>query len=307
MTGTVPVRVGLALPHLAADDTVSTLLDGMMEARIGPQRVEAPWSPHPSRLWDASQFLLDKSSLYRSADEQDQRAILALCARATLEEAYFIEKSGMAYAAKMVLLAESTEERALYSLFGADEATHLRAISAYLPDPHPASEDDPFLGLLSDIIENASRECSIFVIQVVLEGWGLTHYGDLARACRSEGLRQTLHAIVKDEARHHGSGVAMASGRRSARAKEEILEVLSRFLPMVQAGPQRVRAAIERATGGLTHPQRVELMTELGTEAHSQSRLELLERLMLKAGATDIAEPLQAKGAFRPLSAEEAA
>ena len=49
--------------------------------------------------------------------------ILQLCNLEILEEAYFIEKAGVGYMGKMILLAETTEERMLYGLFAAHDCS----------------------------------------------------------------------------------------------------------------------------------------------------------------------------------------
>ena len=299
-------RVAFDLPHLPADHRIEPILRAAL-GDVMSGRAVAPLPPHLARIWEPSQFGLDKSSIFLAASEDDRRSILALCARDTLEEAYFIEKSGLAYTGKMILISETTEERMLYALFGADEATHLRAISSWLPDAHPVRAESPFLALLADVIENGERETLVFVVQVVLEGWGITHYGDIARACKSDGLRRTLLSIVKDEALHHGSGLQLFAARPpSARAHEEIIEVLVKFLGMVQAGPQGVLSALSRVLGDLTVEQRRATYAELDGEAHAGLRLELLRRLMDKAGASSIIDGLVSRGAFRPLAAQEA-
>ena len=77
-----------------------------------------------------------------------------------------------------------------------------------------------------------------------------------------------------------------------------------RFLRMVQAGPQAVAAAVTEVLGA---PDRLRLFTELDAEAHARSRLELLKKLMLRAGAGAAVEALEARGAFRPMTTEECA
>lgn len=308
MSRELTIRAGLDLPHLSAGHKVEPILRAALAEhhKKGLRPSSAPLPPHLARVWEPSQFGLDKVGYYRDAGEDDRRAILALCARSTLEEAYFIEKSGLAFTGKMILLSETTEERMLYALFGADEASHLSAIGSWLPDTHPVRTDNAFLALLADVIEQGERDTLVFVIQVVLEGWGITHYGDIARACKSDGLRQTLLTVVKDEARHHGSGVQLWGSRVvEPRVHEEIVEVLVRFLGMVQVGPVGVLSAIGRVADGLTRDQRRTILGELGCEAHAAHRLTLLRRLMEKAGAGSIVDSLESRGAFRPCSVED--
>lgn len=308
MAREISTRAGLDLPHLPSGHELEPILRAALAEHVpkGLRPSASALPPHLARVWEPTQFGLDKVSYYRDAGEDDRRAILALCARGLLEEAYFIEKSGLAYTGKMILLSETTEERMLYALFGADEATHLRAIGSWLPDTHPTRTDDAFLHLLSEVIEQGERDTLVFVIQVVLEGWGITHYGDIARACKSDGLRQTLLAIVKDEARHHGSGVQIWGTRTvTPRVHDEIVEILVRFLGMVQVGPVGVLGSIVRVAEGLTRAQQQQVLVELDGEGHATKRLTLLRKLMEKAGAGSIVEALESRGMFRARTAED--
>ena len=56
--------------------------------------------------------------------QDEQKSVLLGCGQAVLEEALYMEQNGMAFAAKMSLLADSVEERMLYNVFASDEATH---------------------------------------------------------------------------------------------------------------------------------------------------------------------------------------
>ncbi len=96
-------------------------------------------------FWPAKHFNLDRVTIFRDASEAEREQILEGCCRDLLEEAYWIEKCGMYFAAKMSLMASSTEERMLYSLFAADEAVHFSWISGYVPAERViASSGNPF-------------------------------------------------------------------------------------------------------------------------------------------------------------------
>lgn len=295
------VKVGLDLPSLGADHRLQSVLQSAVGRPAPVERRE------DGVYWAADQFGLQRTKAYRSSSARVKQAILARGSRDLLEEAYFIEKSGMAYTAKMTLLSETTEERMLYSMFSADEASHLFEVRGYLGDD-PTGAGNPFLALLSELIEEGDRDSLVFMIQVVLEGWGLTHYRSMASTCIDVGLSEAFGRILKDEARHHGSGMLMFDAAAlSGTSRAYIVEALIRFLGMVQAGPQGVVAAVELAKGGLTRRQRVELFTELEAEDHSASRLRVLKNLMIRAGAIEIVDDLVEAGAFRPLAPLECA
>jgi len=150
------------LPSLRPGHRVHALLN----ARLRPEAVSArPYAPHAH--WVAEFFGLHRVGLFKDATRTQKWEILDRCGRALLEEAYFIEKSGVGFAAEMVLLSESIEERMLYATFAADEARHFDAVRPFLglegrelPEP----KTNPFLALLADTIECGDRTALQFVI-----------------------------------------------------------------------------------------------------------------------------------------------
>jgi hypothetical protein len=296
---------GFDLPHLPEDDRLRAILRGALKARkCAP--VEPP--PEDRRYWSPEFLGLDKVPLFGELGEDARRQVLRRCAQDLLTEAYFVEKAGVGYAARMTLEAESTEERALYGMVAAEEATHLCQVAGYLPDPDPVGTEDPFLRFMGDLIEDAPKSVCLFVVQVVLEGWGLTHYRNLATGCSHPGLKAILESILLDEARHHGSGVVLLESRElSARERDLATESLEGFLGMVRVGPQRVVAALEEAAGHFTHAQRVQVLRDLDAEAHSGERLAVLRTLMKTPNVAGIIEDLESRGSFQPLPPERCA
>ncbi len=300
----IKMQVGLDLPS----DGGAHRLDGIIAAAVSKVGCNpAPAAPEDTSFWSAKHFGLPGVRAYEALGEEQQQAVLRQAGRGLLEEAYFIEKAGMAYAAKMSLSARTTEERVLYSMIAGDEACHFSEVSSYL-DITPDPQGNPFLALLTEMIETGDRDSLIFVIQVVLEGWGLTHYRAVAEGCRHPELATALHGILRDEARHHGSGMLLFDATSlSSKSERFIVEVMTRFLHMVRMGPQSVASAVIEASGGLSKRQRVELFSDLEAVDHSASRLSILRNLMVRAGAEPIIDALKDSGEFRPMSAQECA
>lgn len=294
------VLAGMGMPWQGGP--LATLADKRMPAH----GITAPVSL--ADAWPAAFFGLDAVRAYQHASEDVQRAIRADCARGTLMEAYFIEKAGISYAAKMVLLAQTAEERTLYALFCAEEAAHLDAVRAALgPVDEDSWQANPFLTLLQAIIEQGDRETGQLVIQVVLEGWGIQHYTALRDACADRPLRDVLARIVADEAGHHGSGVALLKGCQMPRP-DEAADLLAQMLRMVQLGPAQVVGAIERGLDGLTQRQRLEVYTQLDTRQHIRTRLDRLQRCMAKVpAARPILQNLRDRGGFTVPQVQEVA
>jgi hypothetical protein len=281
---------GLELPHAEIDHPLHRILSAALPK-------EAPNVAH-SIYWDASFFDLDRVKLFQDSPLSEQTAILQLANQSLLEEAYLIEKAGVGYMAKMVLLAETLEERMLYGLFTADETLHLSQISPFLTAPDPSS--NPFLQLLAEVVEQADKAVLLFVIQVVLEGWGLSHYRRLAKGCRDRALADLFSSFLQAESRHHATGSTLFE-QTQFDAVSETVEVLTQFLNVVRVGPQGVLMAIGQVKGHLSRSQKLQILDELDAQTHSGTRLETLRSLMRGESAAPIVNLLEERGLFSPL------
>jgi hypothetical protein len=266
--------------------------------------------PFEQPYWTAAFFGLDRVSLFQSASAADQQAILARANRDLLLESSSIEQAGIGYMAKMVLLAESVEERILYGLFAADEASHLAQIQPfcdfasgqYRAGQQKTGPEDAFLLLLSQMLQSPDKAVLLFVLQVVLEGWGLSHYRSLAKHCTDLRLRRVLQGFLQAESRHHAAGLLGFQAMQTTTAQRaEMVTVLAQFLQMVRVGPQRLLAALTEVKGDLSGPQRLQVLQELDCETHSAIRLQRLKTLMQTAGGGDIVQILAAYDLFQPL------
>jgi hypothetical protein len=275
----IAFHTGMDLPELEADRPLPNLVSAVIRKRRGgSDATVAATRAH----WPAEFFGLDRVSLFVAAAPEQKHAILERCSHGLIEEAFFIEKAGVAFAAKMVLLAETIDERKLYAMFASDEATHLDRIAPFYTDRSAEPAANPFLAFLSKLVDG--------------------HYRAMLNACTCASLRDVFTDILADEAAHHGSGILLLADGRVARAsREPIVHAMARFLSMVQAGPQSVVDAVQSVLGPLSRKHRIQLFEELDAEHHAEARLDNLRRLMCKAaGAADIAEELDRAGYFRP-------
>jgi len=216
----------------------------------------------------------------------------------------------MYFAAKMNLLAANTQERMLYSMFAADEAVHFHWLCSYVPAALLTAEHpEPFLALLHDVLCQEGKDTLIYIVQVLLEGWGLQHYHALAHDCQEAGLTAIFKHIIRDEARHHASGLVLCRAQPlSAPQVSHMVELLQRLFFMVQVGPQTVVSIIEHVKGHLSLTQKTTIFAELECESDTAQKLEILQSCL---GATPPAKPLLAalheRGTLRPYSALECA
>lgn len=287
---------GFELPHAEPGERLRRIL----AAALPHQTISS--TQEISKYWDAEFFNLHQVKIFQQASTGEQSAILGLVNYSLLNESCFIEKAGVGYMAKMVLLAETIEERMLYAMFTADEANHFSQISNFLPAQAKTYSKDIFLTLLAEVVESAEKTVLLFVLQVVLEGWGLSHYRRLAKGCKHQILADIFTSFLQAEARHHGTGTTLFNQISvTSESKTTILEVLSKFLFMVQIGPQNVLSAIEKVKGHLTRSQKIHILEQLDTQTHSGIRLQLLRSLMQPTSANTILQTLEAQGAFTPL------
>lgn len=293
---------GFDVPHVSKEDKLRRILDSALQSKIG----KIKFSITDLIYWNAEHFDLDKVDIFAASTLEEQTQILHLCNQTLLEEAYFIEKAGIGYMAKMVMLAETTEERMLYALFSADEVTHLAKISSFLPNPELVCTNNPFLHLLADVAETPDKAVLLFVLQVILEGWGLTHYRNLAKNCTNTELKAVLQSFLEDESRHHATGVRLCEQVSiEPQTQKTIIEILASFLQMVQVGPQGVVTAVEQVLGSLSRQQKITVFQQLGAEYHSSSRLNLLRSLMTNPQTHSIVQELDARNAFTPFTSEQ--
>ena len=288
---------GFDLPPAAANAPLRRLLQSAAKSPLPGSHTE------PNYYWDLTFWGLDRVRLFQEATPEEQHRIWAIANQDLLEEIYWVEQGGVGYMAKMSLLAETTEERLLYGLFAADEATHLTQIQGFLVSP-PVFQGDHFLAFMGELIESSDKALLMTLVQVVLEGWGLSHYRYLAQNCLSPDLKVTLQGFLAAESRHHAAGVlGLQQWPYRPDSLDQIYEALSHFLQMVQLGPQRLLRAIAQGKGDLSRPEKIQILEELQTEVHSQKRLDILRNLMTGNVPPAILQKLDDQGSFKPYSA----
>jgi hypothetical protein len=251
--------------------------------------------------WPAEFFGLHQSTLFLQAGFEQQTEILSRCSQHLLQEAYFIEKSGLAYCAKMVLLAETTEAAQAYSLIGADEATHLHWVTPYI---QPFSRTEPtgvFLDFLTALIEEGDANCLAYLLQVILEGWGLQHYRSLAADCLDPHLQTLFLDIIRDEALHQQTGTLLFQPQKLSVSQQNfLLDSLATFLDMVRRGPEAVVMQVESVLGHLNTQQKTQLLQQISAGSQIANKLKILQKLMHIPGCDYFIEQLDAKKMFVP-------
>ncbi|AIE74823.1 MULTISPECIES: ferritin-like domain-containing protein [unclassified Synechocystis] len=292
---------GFTLPPLGSGDRLGKILNSALNGSVDPltpNDIEATY-------WSVEYFGLDQVTLFQQASTVEQAKILAIANQDLLTEIYWVEQAGVGYMAKMILGAETCEERILYGLFAADEAQHLCQIEQFFQQK-PEFNHDSFLSFMGQLLESNDKALLLTMVQVVLEGWGLSHYRSLAHHCRDDNLKATLQSFLTAEARHHAAGVQqLQTWPYNQQSLTNIYQALREFLHMVQAGPQRLVKAVEKIKGYLSPSDRQQIFQELKTEEQSQQKLNLLRSLMSHGVPPKILIRLEEQRYFIPYSAEQ--
>lgn len=290
-------------PDRAEESPLAQIVSSHLRSRGRSQPFQMP---RLDSLWDAAYFGLDRVKLFQAATDDQQREILAGCARNLLNEAYFIEKSGMAYCAKMILLADTTAVRQVYGLIAADEASHLQWLRPFVAEADRGQPRGHLLQFLPELIEHCDMNTLAFLVQIILEGWGLSHYRSLSQHCRQPELRDVFHAIHRDEALHHHTGEVVFDPALvvSAAQRQLIEESLHDYTQMVRVGPQAVVGVVDRVLGGLAKKDKVAVFAELQTESQSREKLKLLRELMWGPGRESYVLKLDEQDGFTPYAPE---
>jgi hypothetical protein len=159
-----------------------------------------------------------------------------------------------------------------------------------------------FGSFIRGIAEAGSAQSLAYLLQVVLEGFGILHYRGLAAACVDENLGALLRRMAQDEAIHYSAGLAaFRASRLSASDRSFLSDGAYAFLQAMRSGPQAIAAALDRRIG-VGRGRLAGVFAELDTQGVTAAKLRHLRRLMSQPGMEWLVNELGEKGAFTPCS-----
>ncbi|MGE3319890.1 MAG: hypothetical protein AB7I18_11410 [Candidatus Berkiella sp.] len=302
----IPIVNSLLLPHQEDNALLDKTLKGSLR-RKGRLR-DHPKYDAQLTAWPASLYTLDKSALFQNQSHEMQQQIVQACNNFVMSESYFIEKAGIAYCAKMIALGETTEIRQMYGLIASDEAAHLSWLAPYLTIEQRVSPQGKFVQHISTMIENCEVNTLYFLIQTVLEGWGIAYYKTLAKTCQWDCLKETLLDIVKDEAIHHNTGVALFDPKRiDHQAEKDIYDGIKSYLDILRVGAQNIVACVESELGPLSFSELTALFQAIESQSSSMVKLQIMKKIMQQPATQKWIDVLGEEGYFEPYAPEECA
>lgn len=261
-------------------------------------------------IWDDEFFHLKNSSIWKALSEDKRNQILVTLGQKILQEAYFIETAGMAYAAKMNLAAKSKEERSFFCFVAEEEARHLRMVESLAIFNTSLETIPSFALLIGEIIQEASKPSHLLLIQILLEGWGLNYYKSLAKNAKDENVANAFKAILKDEIRHHSAGVILFASHKtnvglSDTEISEFLGYLERIAFMVKVGPYSACEEVFRCVESPTTEMVKTFLTETDSVLVTSGKMELLGQLLGKSLPDKVVATIKTRGILKPMNLNE--
>ncbi len=283
-------------PKRKAKGSLSTLLD----KRLDELTVSKKGMSVPKVLWGAERYGLQNTKAFNALSESKKLAYLERMTELNLALSAFIETSGHNYGAKMILLSETLEEKSTYALFASDEAVHLREFQNFMNfDYNLQSHFHPMLKPLAEVIRDGSKTSLVFVIQVLLEGFGMGHYNGLKETCLFDPLKATYDQILKDEARHHGTGIILAKEETPSKEDEEqIFEYTRDFINAMQSA-HWLSQVFSDVGEELSKAQQSQLWSDLNFEKILQQRILKLKDMLSKVDSFNLIDRLEKSNVFK--------
>jgi hypothetical protein len=285
----------LNTPHLPKDHPLFQILDPSFAAHGVERKKEIPQKAY----WGPERYHLQKSKSFAALSEDKKTAILARLSELNLSLSYFLEKSGHHYASKMIITSETCEEKSLYALFAGEEAVHLRMfMNAMWFTPTLSTHFHPLLPVLAETIQWGSKDTLVFVIQVLLEGFGIAHYTGLKDACLDPELKSSFQTILKDEARHHGAGLILTKANPiTPETEEQIFELSRKFIRSIE-NAHWIPGAFETAGAPLSSAEKIALFDQVGFKDILALRMQRLKDMFQKVNYQGIYDRLAREGVF---------
>lgn len=259
------------LPRLSSSDTLTKMLNvATRDLVVNPEGIELR-----DYYWDERRFNLKESSLFNSLSDDIKKKILRDLSLHSLVTSYYIEKLAISFCSRMIILSESIEEKALYTVIGAEEVYHWLDFKRFLPKaPEEQNFQSIFINTLADSINSSNRLTSIYIGQVLLEGFGIYFYSSMKEGCLDENLKKVFARILEDEGRHHGSALHIfdQAKREDIDLEEIVTKAESMIRVMLRHGSHIVKV-IEMHAGKI-NPEAVErfyLETDMRRQMENRS------------------------------------
>jgi len=275
-------------------------LNSLLERALDNYTVSSPDKDVPKILWAPERYKLNQTNAFNNLEIEKQHSVMEKITELNLSLSCYIETSGHNYGAKMILLADTIEEKSIYALFAAEEAIHLKEFQNFMNfTPDPEVHWHPMLNPLAKAIEEGEKNTCLYIIQVLLEGFGMAHYSGLKDDCTYAPLKVAYERILKDEARHHGTGIILSKQNALSKIEEEqIFEYTREFILSLQSASW-VLNCIEQIGGNLSIEEKKKYSAQTNQVQTMEFRLSKLREMLQKVDDYDLVDKLDKDGVFK--------
>lgn len=220
-----------------------------------------------------------------------------------LTESVLVENFGFTFNSKLMLLEEDLEIKSLHANFAFDEVAHLNMILPFLFfNPKGLEKSNPLLLEVGRCIELGDPAALNFMVQVVLEGFGLAHYTGLASACNHPEMKKVFESIIKDEAFHHGGGTLSLNKKvMNKESGEFVCELLENIVTFFSFWSHPYFRAMNLVQGVLTENQMEIFLEESNARSIASQRVEAVKKLVLNHAPAEIKTSLENIKAFNKI------
>ena len=127
----------------------------------------------------------------------------------------------------------------------------------------------------------------------------MAHYGGLRADCLYAPLQVAYDRILKDEARHHGTGIILSKQNTLTRLEQDqIYEYTREFILSLQSASW-VMKCIEEQRGGLSVAEKIKYADDTNQEQVLQARLLKLREMLEKVDDYDLVNKLDNDNVFK--------
>ncbi len=283
------------------DSAYEKIIKKSLRSRVETYKSKMPY------YWGASFFNLDKVAAFNELNEEKKTNILRNCSQDIIVEGIHIENRGIDMASFMIQKTTLTNEKHIYSLINADEIEHYYILKRFLFSAPSPEDENPFISLMKECINSADSYRIVFFLQVILEGWGMTYYNGLMKACLEPNLQKSLSRILLDESSHHSVGLIHYKNHQGqTRAQlNKMMDILAALLGMLRAGPQRIIGCIERETEGLTLSGKRKIFEEIKAQQAAQRQLDAVKTLLRHDLSNELVDRLDKLNLFTAMTSKE--
>jgi len=167
---------------------------------------------------------IEKTSYWRSLSEETRAELVRRTAAFRLSQFLHGEQGALMVAAQLVNAVPHTDAKFYAATQTMDEARHVEVFSRYLREKLEWQwpVNDELKKLLDATITDSRWDFKYLGMQIIIEGLAMAAFGNLYQITSEPLLKELIHYVMRDEARHVAFGVVSLDGYYADMARSEM-------------------------------------------------------------------------------------